>query len=114
MVCGHHDKVFAYDMDGTYTGYSKDLIPEPSGITWDGTHWWIMTYTGDEIVGEHIVVECSDTDAFDLIEPDTLIMAGVELLSKTATGKVFGILCDLHYQADREVTLNKSPNFYGV
>mgnify|MGYP000680904861 CR=1 FL=1 len=69
------------------------------------------TYDGTEVAGEHIVVECSDLDAFDLIEPDTVIMAGVTLLSETASGKIYGLMADLHYQSDRETTPFKSPNF---
>ena len=73
-----------------------------------------MTYTatGAEIAGEHIVLECEDIDAFDLLEPDTLVCARVELISENVTGDIFGIMADLHYQTDRHSTLNKAPNFY--
>jgi hypothetical protein len=73
-----------------------------------------MTYiaTGTEIAGEHIILECSDLQAFDLIEPDALILVGVTLVSKNVSGKIFGILHDLHYETDRLGTINKSPNFY--
>ena len=73
-----------------------------------------MTYTatGSEVVGDHIVLECSDLQAFDLLEPDTMILVGVTMVSRTAAGKVFGILHDLHYQSDTVNTLNKSPDFY--
>lgn len=72
----------------------------------------LYTATGTELAGEHIITECSDAQAFDLIEPDTVIMMGVKLQAKTTLGNVFGILGDLHYQADREVTPSKEPNFY--
>lgn len=73
-----------------------------------------MTYTatGAEIAGEHIILECSDLQAFDLIEPDAVAAARVELISENATGKIFGLMCDLHYQTDRHSTLNKAPDFY--
>lgn len=73
-----------------------------------------MTYTatGSEIAGEHIILECSDLQAFDLIEPDTVITARIDLVSENVTGRVFGIMCDLHYQTDRYSTLNKAPDFY--
>lgn len=70
------------------------------------------TYTGSEVAGEHIVLECSDAQAFDLIEPDTVIMMGVKLVAETVTGNIFGICADLHYQSDREITPNKAPDFY--
>lgn len=73
-----------------------------------------ITHTADgtEIAGEHIISECLDADAFDLIEPDTLVLMGVKLISTTTAGNIFGIMADLHYQADRDGTLNKAPNFY--
>lgn len=71
------------------------------------------TYVGDEIPGEHIVLECEEADAFDLIEPDTVISASCTFVGGTVTGKTYGVLSDLHYLADREVTINKTPNFYG-
>jgi len=71
------------------------------------------TYTGSEVAGEHIIVEASDLQAFSLVEVDSVLMAGIELLSETVGGQIYGIMCDLHYQTDRSVTLNKSPNFYG-
>ena len=73
-----------------------------------------MTYTatGAEVAGEHIVLECSDVQAFDLIEPDTIVMARVDLLSENVTGKIFGLVADLHYQVDGITTVNKAPNFY--
>lgn len=70
------------------------------------------TATGLEVVGDHIVLECNDTQAFDLIEPDAVILARVELVSENVTGNIFGLLCDLHYQTDRHSTLNKAPDFY--
>ena len=70
------------------------------------------TATGNEIAGEHIILEVSDEDAFSLIEPDTIIMMRVRLDSENVAGDIFGLLCDLHYQVDRIATLNKEPDFY--
>ena len=67
---------------------------------------------GTEIIGEHMVSECDDNQAIDLLEPDTMIMGSVKLISTSIPGKVFGILADLHYLADRDHTPQKSPNFY--
>lgn len=75
-----------------------------------------MTYTatGAEVAGEHLIVECSDLQAFSLIEVDALVSARVSLVSENVTGAIFGLTCDLHYQANMLNTLNKAPNFYGV
>jgi len=70
------------------------------------------TFTGSEVAGEHIVLECSDGQAFDLIEPDALVMARVELLSETASGRIFCLMSDIHYRANYFSTKNKAPNFY--
>lgn len=69
-----------------------------------------FTADGTEGAGEHIVTETST--GIDLIEPDTVIMVKITLQSSNVSGDVFGILADLHYQADREHTPNKAPNFY--
>ena len=75
-----------------------------------------VTYTADgtEIAGEHIILECSEAQAINLLEPDTLVKTEVELLSASVTGtaEIFGEMADLHYQSTREVTPNKTPNFY--
>jgi hypothetical protein len=73
-----------------------------------------VTYTapvGGTIAGDHIVTESSDAQSYSLKEPDTVILAEVQLLSKTFAGNVFGIQADLHYLSDREVTVSKKPNF---
>jgi len=71
------------------------------------------TFSGNEVAGEHIVLECSDTQSFDLIEPDTIVMARIVLSStNNISGNIYGLCSDLHYQADRDSTLNKEPDFY--
>lgn len=73
-----------------------------------------MTYTapiGGTTAGTHIVTEASDAQSYNLQEPDTIILAEVELLSKTYAGNVIGLQADLHYLSDREVTKNKNPDF---
>jgi len=69
------------------------------------------TATGSELAGEHIILEAAEVDAFVLKEPDTIIKAGVSLVSENVAGRVFGEMADLHYQMDRHATVNKSPNF---
>lgn len=39
-------------------------------------------------------------------------LAEIKIVSWTATNNIYWIMSDLHYQSDRETTLNKSPNFY--
>jgi hypothetical protein len=70
------------------------------------------TATGSEVVGDHIVTECSDLQAFDLLEPDAVISARVKLVSTTAAGRVYGVMSDIHYQSDVVNTVNKAPDFY--
>ena len=66
---------------------------------------------GGTLAGEHIVSEASDLQGYILEEADTIVLAEIELLSKTFGGNVLGIEADLHYQADREGTIGKEPDF---
>lgn len=72
-----------------------------------------VTYTssGVTVAGDHIVSEASDLQAYDLKEADTVVLAEIQLLSKTYAGNVIGIQADLHYQSDREWTIGKRPDF---
>jgi hypothetical protein len=67
---------------------------------------------GTEVPGEHLIVECSLAQAFDLLEPDTMVLVRVEMVSENVSGKIYGLACDIHYQVDRYATPNKSPDFY--
>lgn len=71
-----------------------------------------FTADGTEIAGEHIISEAADIDAFDLIEPDTIISAKVKRVAGTYGSAIYGMMADLHYQADREDTPQKTPDFY--
>lgn len=73
----------------------------------------VYTYDGTEVAGEHIVLECSDAQAFNALEPDTLVLVSFELLATSGiVGDIFGLQGDLHYQKDLIGTPNKAPNFY--
>ena len=75
----------------------------------------IITHTADgtELAGEHMVTECQQVDAFQLLEPDTVISARVRRSnSDTYTGNIYGLLVDLHFQVNTFSTKNKSPDFY--
>ena len=66
------------------------------------------------VAWQHMITE---TSAFiTLTEPDELIMVTIKRITNGGTNNpntVFGLMCDLHYESDREVTPNKAPNFYG-
>lgn len=52
-----------------------------------------------------------------LIEPDELIVATLRRVAPSAgsnTDTVFGLMVDLHYQADRDGTPFRAPNFYAA
>lgn len=76
-----------------------------------------QTTTG--VANMHYVGEVSEANAIDGlaldIEPDTLIMVrcfrdGAHA-NDTLNADVFGLMMDLHYQADRATTPFKAPNF---
>lgn len=79
-----------------------------------GTTSFDITHVADgtEIAGEHIITECSDLQAFDMIEPDAMLMVRIERAASTFGGDVIGVSCDLHYQSTQETTVNKTPPFW--
>lgn len=76
-----------------------------------------QTTTGVQYM--HYIAEVSEANAIPGagIEPDTIILCRVfrdaTHPNDTFDDQVFGVALDLHYQADRATTPNKSPNFYG-
>lgn len=63
----------------------------------------------------HMICEVPLADALTLTEPDELILVTVKRITNGGTNNtdtVFGLCCDLHYEADRQATVNKAPNFY--
>lgn len=67
---------------------------------------------------QHMIAEASDGQAFDGLEPDTLLMmrafrdAAHANDTYAGTNGAFGLYVDIHYQQDRRGTVNKAPNFY--
>ena len=64
----------------------------------------------------HNVAEVLDADKLTLTEPDELILVTLRRLTN-GTGtenndKIFGLTVDMHYESDRDSTLNKASNFY--
>ena len=61
----------------------------------------------------HMVTET--VSPITLTEPDELLMVVVRRITNGGTNntdRVFGLMCDLHYQVDRMATPNRVPNFY--
>ena len=65
----------------------------------------------------HYIAEVSEVDAMTLVEPDAIAMVTVKRVTNGAvdnTDNVFGLTVDFHYEADKDSTPNKSPDFYTV
>jgi len=89
---------------------------EQGGLFTSNTQIIDLIQSGSSIIGEHIVTECTDVEAFIVPEPDTIVTMKVSRLGSKNTdtfiGETIGVFCDLHYQSDRETTPNKKPDFY--
>ncbi|MEG3618254.1 hypothetical protein V5T82_07320 [Magnetovibrio sp. PR-2] len=70
-----------------------------------------MTYTADgtELAGDHLIVEAADVDAFDALEPNSMIYAHCSRggLGDTYGSPVYGDATNIHYLSDRETTRNR-------
>jgi hypothetical protein len=74
-----------------------------------------VTQAASGTAWKHMIAEVALADALTLTEPDELILVSLRRVTNGGTNNtdaVFGILVDLHYEADRMATKNKSPNFY--
>jgi len=64
---------------------------------------------------QHIVTEATDAQAFDAFQADTLILMRIFRdagnAADTFPDPVFALTADIHFQADKDVTPNKSPPF---
>jgi len=63
----------------------------------------------------HMVAEVSDADSIEMNEPDELFLVTVRRVTNDGTDNednIFGITVDFHYEADKDTTPNKSPDFY--
>lgn len=91
-------------------GQSETLIGSTTSI--------VVIQAGKGLIGEHMVAECSDSQAFIVQEPDTVVRVKIyregTSIEDTFYGSVIGLMMDFHYQSDRESTPNKSPDFYNV
>ena len=65
----------------------------------------------------HMVAEVDLSDALILTEPDELLLVTLRRVSNGAVdnaNEVFGLVVDMHYEADRDSTPNRMPDFYGA
>ena len=63
----------------------------------------------------HMIAEFDVADLLTLTEPDELILVTLTRVTNGATentDSIYGIMVDIHYESDRDSTLNKAPNFY--
>jgi hypothetical protein len=63
----------------------------------------------------HMIAEVDISDALILTEPDELILVTLRRCvcpTDDNTDDVFGLLVDFHYEADRDSTPNRAPDFY--
>ena len=64
---------------------------------------------------QHFVTECSDAQAFDAYEADTLILMRIfregSHANDTFPDGIFALTADIHFQVDKQVTPNKAPPF---
>jgi hypothetical protein len=88
-------------------GHSQAAFPVPAAVS--------VTKAPTGTAYTHMISEVAIGDAMTLTEPDELILVSLKRVTNGGTDNtdsVFGLLVDLHYEADRMATLNKSPNFY--
>jgi hypothetical protein len=76
---------------------------------------YYVTQAGAGTAWRHMVAEVDDADALILVEPDEIILVTLRRVTNGGTNNtdtIFALTVDFHYEADREVTPNKAPNFY--
>ena len=74
-----------------------------------------VTQAGSGTAWKHMIAEVAIGDSLTLTKPDELILVTVRRVTNGGVENadtVFGLLVDLHYEADRQATINKAPNFY--
>ena len=105
---GTHTGNVVWEIEYMYArGHDQEAFPAPTTIT--------LTQAGSGTAWQHMIVECTDDEAFTVDEPDGLVLVMVSrknVAADTNTDTVFGLFVDLHYQADRVGTPQKAPDFY--
>lgn len=90
-------------------GHDQEAFPAPTTVYVNHTIATNKQY-------QHIITEISDVQAFDLLETDSLVLCRIFRdagnAADTFPDPVFGLTADIHYQADKQFTPNKSPPFF--
>ena len=89
-------------------GHQQDAFGAPVTFTVEQTPQGIAWY--------HMIAEVDASDIMTLMEPDELILVTLKRITNGGatenTDTIYGITVDIHYESDRDSTLNKAPNFY--
>lgn len=86
-------------------GHSQAAFGAPTSFS--------ITQAASGVAYRHMIAE--DTTGITLYEPDELILVTLKRITNGGTDntdRVFALMVDLHYQADRLATKNKAPDFY--
>lgn len=81
------------------------------------TSYFIEVQPNQTSIGawRHYITELPDNEALIWLEPDTNVLVTVRRVTNWAvdnTDNIFWLTVDFHYEADRDATPNKIPNFY--
>jgi hypothetical protein len=88
-------------------GHNQQAFSSPTTVS--------VTQAASGTAYQHMVAEIADIDALTLTEPDELIIITARRVTNGGTDNsdtVFGLMVDLHYEAEYYATKNKTPNFY--
>jgi hypothetical protein len=93
-------------------GHGQDVFPASQTVYLEQTVEANSQY-------KHYIVETADSAALEneLFEVDGIIQMRIfrdgAHVNDTYAGNVAGLFVDIHYQSDRDTTVNKAPSFYG-
>lgn len=76
---------------------------------------YFVTQTPVAGAWRHMVAEIPEINALILSEPDELFLITIRRVTNGGTdnaAQIFGLTVDAHYEADRDSTPNRLPNFY--
>ena len=88
-------------------GHNQANFPAPTAIT--------VTQAAAGTAWRHMIAEVDVANALTLTEPDELLLVTVRRVTNGGVDNadnVFGLMVGIHYEADRDATPNKAPNFY--
>lgn len=84
---------------------------------WAAISYFVESQPNQVAIGawRHYVTEVPIAEALVWLEPDTIVMVTVKRVTNWVvdnTDQVFWFSVDFHYEADRDSTPNRAPNFY--